>query len=193
MRINLFSSVSLLFLLVLFSCGGDKQYTPKPRGYLRVTFPEHKYKQFDPPGCPFKFEIPELSVSIPDTNSTSEPCWYYLVFPELNGQLYLTYKTIHGDLREVLENTRTLVYTHTTRASSIDERTISFNNGVYGIIYDIGGEAASPTQFFVTDSSNHFLRGALYFNAEPNADSIAPTVAYMKKDIEHLLSTLKWK
>ncbi len=183
---------SLLLVFLLSGCHHD-DYTPKPRGYFRIEYPKHKYKLFEPKDCPFSFEIPDYAFVVPDSNSLSDPCWYYVIMPRLNGQLYLTYKAVHGNLRDYMEDTRTLVYKHTSRASSIDERLVSFNKGVYGVLYDIGGDAASPSQFFVTDSSTNFLRGALYFNAEPNADSIAPSIAFVKEDIEHMLKTLKWK
>lgn len=189
MRIILFS---LLSVFLLSSCNHD-DYSPKPRGYFRIQYPKHSFKVFNPQDCPFSFEIPNTAVMLLDTNSLSHPCWYYMLLPQLNGQLYLTYEPIKGNLRDLMENTRTLVYKHTTRASSIDERLVSFSDGVYGILYDIGGDAASPSQFFVTDSTNHFLRGALYFNAEPNSDSIAPSITYVKEDIEHMLKSLKWK
>ena len=178
----------------LLSCNNDDSAsTPKPRGYYRIEFPAHSYKKFEPASCPFSFDIPSYAVAMPDTNGVAEPCWYYLIFPKFNGEIYLTYKSLHGDLERYTEYTRTLVYKHTARASSINEKVLDFGNGVSGIFYDIGGDAASPTQFFITDSTKHFLRGSLYFNAPPNADSIAPVVKYIKEDLLHLLETVKWK
>lgn len=92
-----------------------------------------------------------------------------------------------------MEDTRTLVYKHTSRASSINEEVMHFRNGLAGILYEIGGDAASPLQFFVTDSTNHFLRGAVYFNAAPNADSISPVTQFVKQDILKLMETVEWK
>jgi gliding motility-associated lipoprotein GldD len=192
---KLFLVFSCVFVSIfLASCGeGDQISTPKPRGYYRINFPEHKYKSFQPANCPYSFEIPSYATAIPDTNRFAENCWYYLVLPKFNGQIYFTYKTLKNDLYEYTENTRTLVYKHTSRASSINENVMTFSPGVSGILYDIGGDAASPLQFYVTDSTNHFLRGSLYFNAPPNADSIAPVLAFVKKDVLHLLKTVKWK
>ncbi len=148
---------------------------------------------FAPESCPFTFEIPTYATALPDTNGLSQACWYYLILPRFNGQIYLTYKKLENDLPQLLDNTRTLVYKHTARASSIDENVFHYADGVSGVIYDIGGDAASPLQFFATDSTHHFLRGAVYFNSLPNADSIAPVEAYLRADIEHLLQSLKWK
>ncbi|MBL7923242.1 MAG: gliding motility lipoprotein GldD [Bacteroidia bacterium] len=186
----------LAFFLVLsllsFSCG-EEELSPRPRGYFRIELPERKFSLFDPVSCPFRFEIPDYAIPVPDTNQLSEPCWWYLVMPKLNAQLYLTYKPLNGDVDRYLEDTHTLVYKHTARASSIDEQVISFKPGVSGVLYTLGGEAASATQFFVTDSVHHFLRGAVYFNSAPNADSLAPVQDYIREDLLRLLKSLEWK
>jgi hypothetical protein len=186
--------IPLLFLAITFvSCGDNEDaYTPKPKGYYRVVFPKHTYKEFSPANCPYSFELSTSAVAVPDTNSLSEPFWYYIVMPKLNGEIYLTYKKLNGDFGKYAEDTRTLVYKHTSRASSINESVLKVNDHVGGIMYEIGGDAASPIQFFVTDSTQHFLRGALYFNAAPNADSIAPSVKYAKEDILQMIKTMKW-
>lgn len=185
--------VIVFLLIVLISCNGnDDANIPKPKGYYRITFPAHAYKEFKPANCPYSFDISTTAVAIPDTNGLSEPFWYYIVMPKLNGEIYITYKKLNGDFAKYAEDTRTLVYKHTSRASSINESVLKVNENVGGILYEIGGDAASPIQFFVTDSANHFLRGALYFNSAPNADSLAPAIKYAKNDIMKMITTLKW-
>lgn len=181
-----------LVLFFEFSCR-EEVATPKPRGFYRIELPARKYRLFAPPDCPYQFEIADYIIPVPDTNRLSEPCWWYLVMPKVNGQVYLTYKSLHGDFNKYLEDTYTLVYKHTARASSIDEQVITFRPGVSGVLYTLGGQAASATQFYVTDSLQHFLRGAVYFNSTPNADSLAPVQEYVREDILHLLKTLEWK
>lgn len=188
----LFTTVITVCLTAATSCN-EPDYAPKPHGYFRIELPEHKYKVFNPEQCPFSFEVPAHSVVIRDTNSLAEPCWYYVMMPELNAQIYLTYKSLDNNFEKYVEDSRTLVYKHTTRASSIDEQVVHLGNGVSGIIYSIGGDAASAVQFYVSDSTKHFLRGALYFNSSPNADSLAPVITYLNRDIGHLLQTLHWK
>lgn len=182
-----------LFFLFLFLIACDENPTPKPRGYYRITLPEHQYKVFDPVDCPFRFEIPSGAQPLRDTNDLSEPCWWYITFPQLNANIYLSYKKVQGDLNNYTEDARTLVYKHTQKANGINEQLVINQKGASGMLYDIGGEAASSVQFFMTDSTHHFLRGALYFNVVPNSDSLAPVITYLKKDIEHLLGTLEWK
>ncbi len=190
-----FKQIVVIFflLIVLISCkGNDDASIPKPKGYYRISFPAHAYKEFKPANCPYSFNISENAVAILDSNDLSEPFWYYIVMPKLNGEIYITYKKLNGDFAKYAEDTRTLVYKHTSRASSINESVLKVNENVGGILYEIGGDAASPIQFFVTDSANHFLRGALYFNSAPNADSLAPAIKYAKEDIMKMITTLKW-
>jgi gliding motility-associated lipoprotein GldD len=178
-------------LMLLASC--DEPLIPRKKGYLRIEIPAAGYTQFDPQGCPFKFEVSKIAVIEPDTNSLSEPCWWYINYPTLNGQLFLSYKPVKNNFNVFAEDSRALVYKHTQRANAINEEMVSNNYHASGILYNIGGNAASSIQFFMTDSSKHFLRGALYFNSIPNADSLAPVIDYIKKDIDHMLSTLQWK
>ncbi|WP_443657968.1 gliding motility lipoprotein GldD [Chitinophaga sedimenti] len=118
-----------------------------------------------------------------------------LEIPEFNSKIYLSYKTIGGknNLDQLVNDAFRLTYKHTYKAEYINERDITTENRVYGLYYDVGGNAASAKQFFVTDSTHHFLRGALYFYAPPNADSLAPVVQFLQADMEHLVGTLKWR
>ena len=192
--------VSCLLLLAsclsLSSCGpddDDETIAPKPRAYFRLSLPEKKYVKYDST-CPFTFEMPVYAKMGKDDNSGAEPCWLNLNFPSLNGTLHLSYKEVNGNINAYLEDTYTLASKHTVKASGIEEQVIIRDSSkVYGLIYNIGGNAASSVQFFLTDSTNHFLRGALYFNSVPNTDSIKPVVDFVRKDILHMIGTFEWK
>lgn len=180
---------------LLPSCGEDDDETiaPKPRAYFRLAFPEKKYVTYDSV-CPFTFDVPVYSKIEKDKNYRAEPCWLNMEFPSLNGTLHLTYHPLNGDINEYLEETNELASKHQIKASGIEEKLVSKDSSkVYGLIYEIGGNAASSIQFFLTDSTNHFIRGALYFNAAPNTDSIAPVVDFVRKDIYHMIETFEWK
>lgn len=182
-------------ILTLVSCGNDDDNTiaPKPRAYFRLTFPEKKYVQYDST-CPFKFQIPAYSKMVKNNYKDAEPCWYDLTIPSLKAIIHLTYKDINGNLNEYLENTYTYVSKHQIKSSGIQEEVISKDDKkVYGLIYNISGNAASSIQFFLTDSTKHFLRGALYFDAVPNTDSIKPSSDFIKKDIYKMIETFEWK
>ncbi|MBK7182812.1 MAG: gliding motility lipoprotein GldD [Bacteroidetes bacterium] len=196
-KINFFFILTALFAFVaITSCGDDdddETISPKPRAYFRLTFPEKSYVKYDST-CPFSFEIPKYSFVSNDKNATAEPCFINVNYPTFNGTLHLTYKAVNGDINKFLEQTDELAYKHQVKASRIEEELIKIDsNKVYGLLYDIGGNAASSVNFFITDSTKHFIRGALYFNAVPNTDSIKPVIDFIKKDIYQLINTFKWK
>jgi len=117
-----------------------------------------------------------------------------IVFPGLNGTIHLSYFNVNNNINDLLEDNRKLVYKHTIKADAINE--VYYNDtlkAVYGVLYEIKGNAASSVQFYATDSVRHFLRGSLYFNNVPNKDSLAPVIKFVEKDIDHLMKTLSWK
>ena len=190
-RLNIPLLVGVLFLF-LAAC--DQTYTPKPRGYFRIDLPKHVYKDFDST-FPYAFEYPAYAVLGPDPFATEEAYWMNIDFPEFAGRIHLSYKEVDDNLVEYLEDSRQFVMKHIPKASGINDSLIlDRDRKLYGLIYYIDGMgAASPCQFFVTDSSKHFVRGALYFDVVPNNDSLAPVIDFLKKDIEHLLATFTWK
>ena len=184
---------SVIIILLLFA-GCEQNYIPKPRGYFRIDLPEKQYIRFDST-YPYSFEYPAYARVIPDNRPSSEPFWMNLDFPGFKGTIHISYKKVDGNLVEYLEDARTFVVKHIPKADAIDDSLIYRpEDRVYGLIYYIGGAgAASPCQFFVTDSSDHFLRGALYFNTTPNNDSLAPVIDLIESDIRHILATFQWK
>ncbi len=189
--------MTLLFFLLstflLASC--EDEFTPKPKGYFRISLPKKEYTKFAPADCPFSFEIPaSYSAIVRDTDAHAEPCWMDVRFPQFQGTLYVSYKEVNGNLKKLMEDSRTLALKHIPKASGIEEQAIQISeNNVYGTRYDVKGNAASPIQFFITDSTRNFLRASLYFNAQPNADSIAPVLNFISTDIDHMLATFHWK
>jgi gliding motility-associated lipoprotein GldD len=174
------------------SCGSD--YVPKPEGFYRIDLPEKKYRLFDST-YPFTFEYPVYAQIVPDTLKNAEPYWINLSFPVFRGQVNLSYKTIDKNLSQYAEDAYNMAMKHIPKADNIDPERIDISeNNVHGITYNISGTgAASPYQFFVTDSTVNFMRGALYFNAVPNNDSLSPVITFIKEDIKHMIETLKWK
>ena len=191
MKVKLLLFMLLTVLLVAMAC--DRGTTPKPAGYVRVIYPEKEYVRFDR-ADPFEFEVPVYAEVQPARTKSAEPWWYDIVFPDFKGTVHLSYKQLDGDVEEYIEDTRTLVYKHTSRADGIQE--IPFmdpENRRYGILYELGGNVASTVQFFLTDSTEHFLRGSLYFSTTTNRDSLNPIIRFVKQDIEHMIETVRWK
>jgi gliding motility-associated lipoprotein GldD len=190
---------ALLLLLAFAACRPDT-YVPKPRGYYRVVLPKHAYQTFNEPEFPYTFEYPVYGRIMRDTafggQKPENPYWINIDFPSLGSTIYLSYKVIDAahPFEKLLDDAHELSYTaHGKKADYIN--TPSFNNGhnVQGIFYTVGGNTATRYQFFATDSVRNFLRGALYFNVSPNADSLQPVNDFLKKDMEYMVNTLRWK
>jgi gliding motility-associated lipoprotein GldD len=182
-------------LLLFASCSGNHDYSPKPRGYFRIIFPKKEYQTYQA-GCPFTFEYPKYAVIEPDKAPKAKPCWLNMQFPQFNGTLHLSYEPILSkkEFNELIEDAHKLSFKHTVKASSIDQGSISYpDRRVYGIYYTIEGNAASSIQFYLTDSTRNYIRGALYFNTEPRLDSIQPVLSFVKKDVDMMIKSLRWK
>ncbi len=186
--------IFLLFSIIFFIFAGcGESYTPRPRGYFRITFPKKEYKQFKS-DAPFTFEIPKYSVMREDKSPGAEKWWYNLEFPTLKGTLHLSYKKVDKNITEYVEDARTLVNKHTIKADAIEPEIFEKKDkNVIAVFFEIKGNAASPYQFFATDSTSHFLRASMYFNVYPNKDSLAPVFKFIKKDVLKIIETLEWQ
>jgi gliding motility-associated lipoprotein GldD len=184
--------ILLGFLVIMFiSC--KKTYSPRPRGYFRIEFPEKHYMKFKS-DCNFSFEIPTYGEVSPVKESYAEPCWYNVIFKDYNACFYLTFKPLNNNLPQHIEDIRTIVYKHSIKADDIIESPIDYpEKSVYGILYDIKGNTASSVNFYITDSVSGFLSGALYFNVKPNKDSLAPAIDFFREDIVYLIKTFDWR
>ena len=183
--------ILIVFLAMLFSC--KPTYYPKTHGYIRTDYPKKEYRLFDS-AYPYTFEIPVYSKIDRDSSYGAEKYWSDWNFPEFKATVFISYKIIKNNLNEYEEDTRKLVYKHTIKAAEIEP--IIWNNedeNVYGILYDIRGNVASQVQFYLTDSIKHFVRGSFYFNCIPNKDSLAPSLKFLRKDIDRMIETFKWK
>ncbi len=173
------------------SCG-ETSYSPKPKGFPRTDFPERDYTSLQG-DCPFSFEYPSYTV-LSNAGPEGESCWLNIDYPFIKGRIHFSYKKINGNLNDYLEDARTLVYRHTIKADAIiEDEYIDRQKRVYARIYQLEGNAASAIQFFAMDSTNHFVRGALYFNARTNADSLKPAIDFVREDVFHLIKSLEWK
>jgi gliding motility-associated lipoprotein GldD len=182
-----------LILLICILAGCRTHTVPKPRGYFRIDLPEKVYRMYDTI-CPFSFEYPVYGKISTDLGAISEPCWFNIDFPRFKAKIHVSYKKVNKNLEEIIKESYDFTYAHSVKADAITEQPWqNADNKVYGILYDIKGNTASSLQFFVTDSTKNFLRGALYFTAEPDADSLAPVIEFFRKDIVHMVETFKWK
>jgi gliding motility-associated lipoprotein GldD len=183
---------------IFIGCSSD--YTVgKKRGYFKIDFPPKKYQQFDQAGYPYSFEYPVYSTILKDTTffetTPENPWWINIDFPQFAARMHMSYKEIGKNKFDSLVNDAfKLSYKqHTYKASAIEDSPIATPNNIHGVYFTLSGNTATSNQFFLTDSTKHFLRGALYFAATPNADSIGIVNDFLKTDLLHLINTLKWK
>jgi len=190
-------SLALCLPVLLTACRPDPP-VPRPKGYYRIDLPQHAYRAFDSTGFPFRFSYPVYGRISQDVNlnkAENAPYWLNIDFPELNATIYLSYKSVTAaePLDKLVEESYKLSHAHDIRADYIKTPAFRTGNGLVGVFYSVGGNAASAYQFFVTDSTRNFLRGSLYFNNTPNADSLRPATEFLKKDMEYLVETIQFK
>jgi len=180
-------------LRLLAGCA-EQDATPKPYAYHRIELTEKSYRSLTE-NMPFQFDV-ATSTQVNRPKPIEEPYWINIEYPALQATIYLSYLKVEGPatLGKYIDESQRMTFKHTIKASSIEEILIrKEEEHVYGLFYKIGGNAASNSQFYLTDSTNHFVRGAMYFNTAPRADSLAPVVDYVIQDIERLLETFHWK
>lgn len=186
-----------VFLLLLTACGEEVVLTPKPRAFPKIEYPERTYQQFDTSYCRFVFEYPAYATIEQDTaffdERPEDPCWFDLLIPAFDAKLHCSYYPVGKDLEKLRNDAFSLANKHNIKANYIDELPIEKPNGVRGFVFNIEGPVASPFQFYLTDSDQHFLRAALYFNTQARPDSLAPVLNYVKSDLMHLINTFEWK
>ena len=190
MRYKFSINCFLCLLLLVTSCSDDDYFLPKPKSYFRIDLPEKKYEATITE-LPFSFEKPIFSI-IQKRKSINQ---FNLVFPLHKAKVHFTYFSLENqEIQPFLEDAYNYAYKHNLKATAINTSSHKLENThVYGLSYELKGNVASPLQFFATDSVSHFLRGALYFDHSPNADSIAPVLEYIETDVKHFYKTLEWK
>ena len=205
-----------------FSCaflfaGCNSPYVSKKTGYFKINLPQKKYQLFEEPGFPYSFEYPVYSKIIKDSTyfdpNPENDYWRNIDFPELNAKIFLSYKAVGGKALfkvkkadgtykdslgtnaydKMINDAFTLTNKNDDVATSKKDSLFRTANNISGLLFKLGGNAATQRQFFMTDTTKNFIRGALYFYASPNADSVKPVVEFIQKDIDHLISTFKWK
>lgn len=206
---------SLIIIALLFSC--NSTYTSKKEGYYKIDFPERAYTTFNDPAYPYTFEYPVYAKIDKDSSYfdslSKNPYWINIDFPSFNGKIFISYKNIGGtstykvktpgggyrdstgknDFEKMVNDSYNLTYKNDIKAYSIEDSVMHTPNGLTGIFFRLSGNVATAKQFFLSDTLHHFLRGALYFDATPNEDSLRPVNAFLQQDMKHIINTMKWR
>jgi gliding motility-associated lipoprotein GldD len=207
----------LLFVATAFFVSCNSTYASKKRGFFKIDLPERKYQQFEQEGIPYSFEYPVYAQIVKDSTffdgNPEDPYWRNIDFPAFNCRIFLSYKLIGGKalykvkqadgkykdslgtnvFDKMVADAFTLTNKNNVVSSSIKDSLLHTPNGISGVFFKVGGNAATAKQFFLTDTSRNFLRGALYFGVTPNADSLQPVQDFLQADLEHIINTFKWK
>ena len=206
--------IFLGFILIV-SCNSN--YTSKKTGYFKISLPPHEYQAFNNNKFPYSFDYPRYATIIQDSTffdaKPENDYWVNIDFPSLNARLFLSYKIIGGkapykikqldgtykdsfginQFDRMVNDAFNLTNKNDVLATSITDSLIRTPNGINGVYFKVGGNAATARQFFLSDTTTHFIRGALYFDATPNADSLKPVQDFLEKDIERIINSFQWK
>jgi len=204
-------------VLCVLTVACNSTYTSKKRGYYKITFPERGYTLFQEEGYPYSFEYPVYAKVVKDStyfdNNPENPFWINIDFPQFGGKIFLSYKIIGGKVvyrikqqngtykdstginvfDRLVNDAFMLTNKNESIATSIRDSLVHTPNGITGVYFRVGGNAATARQFFLSDTTRHFFRGALYFDVTPNADSLRPVLDFLQADIDHLINTFRWK
>ena len=187
--------VLLLSSVLATGCNSTPDFTPKPKGYNRIDLPAARYQQLAP-GHPYTFQYSKYAKVLRDSSYLAQPHWLNVYYPDLHANIQITYMDVQRDRRlynKMMEDARKLTGKHQIKATAIDERILVTPNGMRASVFELSGEVPSQFQFYTTDSTRHFFRGALYFRTATDNDSLAPVIEYVKRDMVQMLNTLKYK
>lgn len=190
-----FLFVAFLAYAIVACTSSEPAYAPKPKGYPRLDLPAFAYQPL-PETHPYQFEYSKSAIVLPDTFARAEPHWIFISYPTLNASIQITYKTLGNtstQLSKLIGDAYKLVAAHQVKASGVKEQVLKTKTGKTVVLFEIEGDVASPAQFFSTDTTQHYLRGALYLGTADQQDSLRPVVDYLRKDMMHLINTLKWR
>lgn len=209
--------ILLLILAAFFFTACNSTYTSKKKGYFKIDLPKHEYVSFDKPEFPYSFDYPVYASIIKDStyfdSSPENPFWINIDFPTMNARIFLSYKIIGGQAMykikkadgsykdsmatnqfdKMVNDAFNLTNKNQAVTSSIKDSLFRTKNGITGVFFKVGGNAATAKQFFLSDTTKHFLRGALYFDATPNVDSLKPVQDFLQVDMDHMLNSFRWK
>lgn len=179
---------------LLFSCGEGERPLPKPKGYFRIDLPEKDYVKVDTLAR-YAFDVPSYALLTHDPYAPEQTNWVNVEMPCFKASIHLTHKDVKGNLNDYLEDVHTMITKHLQKANGMnDSLIVNPERKVYGMMIEMEGKGvATPLQFYLTDSTANFVRGALYFNFVPNNDSMQPVIDFIRQDIDRMIETFEWK
>ena len=205
----------VIFCILFIAC--NSTYVSKKRGYFNIELPKRSYQKFDTAGFPYSFEYPSYAQIVKDSTffdkNPENPYWINIDFPQFHSRIFLSYKAIGGKalykikmangqyadslgtnvFEKMVNDAFTLTNKNNVVSNSINDSLIHTPNGISGVFFKVGGNAATSKQFFLSDTIHNFIRGALYFDVTPNADSLKPVQDFLQADMHHMINSFRWK
>ena len=187
---------NLIYICFIFILGCDNYLMPKQSAFLRLDYSNPQYEQINNNSFPFLFETNNILSNISEINISNESIDFILKYDELNGQVNFQYKNVAS--KEALDtyilDLKKTIETHSIMANTVRIRDyVLEENDIYGRIFDLSGNVASPYQFYLTDNEYNVISGFVYFNIKPNYDSILPAINYIENDMINLIESFSWK
>jgi gliding motility-associated lipoprotein GldD len=188
--------ILLVCIGLQFQACTNNDYVPKQKGYNRIDLPVHAFTPLKG-DYPYTFQYSTQAIILKDTNGLVEPYWIHVYYPQFKASIDITYKSLTGisgnHYKKLINDVNRLTAKHQVKASKIEEIVITRKkDGKRAFMYELQGEVPSPFQFHITDSTNHFLSGALYFETATQNDSLAPVINYLKTDLLNMINTVEW-
>ena len=192
-RLFLILSVVAMFSVSFVSCG-DEVSAPKPYGFFRIALPDTAYSYMDLQGYPYTFRLSKNAYIEERQTTGDDQYWINIQYPSINATIHCTYKPIQDNLRALLRDAQDFLYGHVKVASAMPEQEFAHpEQRVWGVLYELQGDVATPMQFVLTDSIEHFFRASVYCNTTPNQDSLAPIYDYLRQDVRTLMESIRWQ
>ena len=185
-----------IFVIFIVFFGCENYFLPKQSAYLRLDYPKPEYKLINDKDFPFFFEANTRLSEISDIDINPESIDFIINYNKLNAQINFQYKNVNSNekLNDYILDLKRTIETHSTMANSVRIKDYSLKEkNIFGRIFHLSGDVASPSQFYLTDSTNNIISGLVYFNIKPNYDSILPAINYIENDIIHLIESFDWK
>lgn len=188
-----------IMCICIFICCKHDPAIPKPHAYPRINYPKGVTRLVNEAYCPLKFEFPVYGQIVQEKSffdeKPADPCWFTIQVPALNASIHCSYGPISKDhaYDKYIEDEYKLLGKHNIKAEYREETRLHNPQGVKGMAFEIDGPVATPYQFYLSDSTHHFFRAALYFNAVVNPDSTRPVLEFLKRDLIHMQETFAWK
>lgn len=184
--------ILLLFVFFFFALAcRESPKMPRPHAYPRIEYPDKKYVVYDSSDCPFTFGFPAYA----EIKTRDEACWFDLFMPVFKARIHCSYLPIKNreEYDDLVQDAFAIADRINGRANYMEDSRIQNDHGIQGVLLEWSGPAASPVHFFLTDTTHHFFKAALYFDAKVQPDSLAPIVEFIKKDIDYMISTFNWR